>query len=529
MMFGEYLVKEQLISLEQLEEAVAIQSITKKKLGRILVELGYLAQENCDLAIVNFKNLKPHSEPISSLLDQHFQSKTKTIKVGSDQAFLVQTLPNKLVMNRYSDLLVQKAETVTSEFETIILGNEQWKVLTSILIEKPKDFVSSTDEYESNLPVQIVATPYRDLLYDLLAKAKTCHASDVHFDSTSEGVTIRFRVNGDLTTIKLVKHELAQSFLTEVKSNTGLPLTVIGTPCSGSAKFPHLNLKVRSQSNGQIHGETIVLRLIDEEKTKDASIDAIGADYAFKTEVRKALGFSNGLILICGQTGSGKSWTLYSLLMELDRNSSKVITIEDPVEYEGPGLMQIEVSDGKIDFKNALRSSLRLDPDVLMIGEIRDEETAELAFKAASTGHLVLSTLHTNGALEALTRLKGLGIAEDVIDSNVRLISALSLKKSLCNCCKLKVEIDEIRNLNEELEGMAFDEVQFFKRNPLGCSNSDCYRGATGRVLVYESITQEQIREFRRNNIIPGFRTLKQYTLEKSASGIIDIEDTTND
>lgn len=524
-MFGKYLISKNIINQDQLEEALAVQPMSKNKIGRVLVELGTITQSVCDSSLIDYLNVSEEQNIASLMSEKLNRTLITVVEANGEKGYLLRSSPQKLFLNSFSDVLVQAAEVISERFEIKILGIDQWSLMGSLTFGDQKASPKITFDVERTQIVSNTSTPYKDLLLNLLEKAKNLNASDVHFDSTLDGLSIRFRVNGDLVTVKSIKRELAQSFLTEVKSQTGLPLTVIGAPCSGAAKFSNLNLKVRAQSNGQIHGETIVLRLINEENTKNASIDTIGADDVFKNDIQKALGFSNGLILMCGQTGSGKSWTLYSLLMSLDRSTSKIITIEDPVEYEGNGLMQIEISDGKMGFQEALRSSLRLDPDVIMVGEIRDEETAELAFKAASTGHLVFSTLHTNGALEALARLKGLGIPDDVVESNVRLISALTLKKNLCESCKIPISIDEVHTLNDEAESVAHQDIQFFKRNSQGCSNPKCHQGATGRVLLYESITQEQIQCFRENLVVPGFRSLKQCALERAATGTIGIEE----
>lgn len=527
-MFGEFLVSKNLISQSKLEEALSVQPIAKKKLGRVLVELGSVSQSDCDRALEEFLGVEYEMGFLSVISERTDKSKIVPVIKDSLAGYLLFRNPNTLYVSSFTDQLIQAAEQQTRFFEIKLLTVEQLDLLGKIYQKPNIETKAITIKPESTVPIISGPTPYKDLLLSLLSKAKSLNASDVHFDSTLEGLAIRFRVNGDLTTVKTIKRELSQSFLTEVKAQTGLPLTVIGSPCSGAARFAQLNLKVRAQSNGQIHGETIVLRMIDEDKTKNVTIDSIGADEIFKNEIKKALGASSGLILMCGQTGSGKSWTLYSLLMTIDRQSSKVITIEDPVEYEGPGLMQIEVSDGKIGFEDALRSSLRLDPDVIMVGEIRDEKTAELAFKAASTGHLVLSTLHTNGAIEALTRLKGLGIADDLIESNVRLISALTLKKKLCDDCKISIAPEAASEFSEAADSLAHSEVQFFTRNSSGCTNPLCHQGATGRVLLYESINQNQVKDFREGFMNPDFRSLKQCALERAALGVIGIEEVSN-
>lgn len=527
-MFGDFLVSKNVISVSQLDEALSVQPISRRKIGRILVELGSLTQTKCDAYLSEFFRIEFENNFLSLLSEKSGKEHYRLVSKDTNVGVLHLRDPNILFMANFSDLIVEACEAQSKFFEIRLLKQDQMEFLIKFIQGSSLESKAAPIEVQEIARPVISPTPYKDLLMSLLSKAKALNASDVHFDSTFDGLSIRFRVNGDLTTVKTIRRELAQSFLTEVKAQTGLPLTVIGSPCSGAARFSDLRIKVRAQSNGQIHGETIVLRLIDEDKTKNASIESIGADDVFKNDIKKALGASSGLILMCGQTGSGKSWTLYSLLMEIDRLTSKVITIEDPVEYEGPGLMQIEISEGKIGFEDALRSSLRLDPDVIMVGEIRDEKTAELAFKAASTGHLVLSTLHTNGATQALARLKGLGIDEDLIDSNVRLISALTLRKKLCDHCKIAVPNDDVTSLLEDAESLAYSEVQFYKRNLNGCSDPQCHHGATGRVLLYESINQEQIREFRAGLINPGHRSLKQCALEKASSGVIGLEEVSN-
>lgn len=525
-MLGEFLVSKKLVTFEQVKEALDVQPISKKKLGRILVELGSMTQHNCDTALAEYLHIVFEQSVVPIVSDKTLQSRIRTIETDKAKGYLVPTVPVKLYLKQFNDELAERAESIENQFEIRLVTYEQWDFLQTVIGSEGKKSTKTLVELEEIKVQSTPTTPYRDLLVSLLKKAKENQASDVHFDSTREGLIVRFRINGDLSIVKTLKHEYTQSFLTEVKSQTGLPLTVIGSPCSGAARFPEMKLKVRAQSNGQIYGETIVLRLIDEEKTKYASIKTIGADSLFEAEIQKAMSFSSGLILMCGQTGSGKSMTLYSVLMDLDRQTSKIITIEDPVEYEGAGLMQIEVSDGKVSFKDALRSSLRLDPDVIMVGEIRDEETAELAFKAASTGHLVFSTLHTNGAIEALSRLKGLGIPEDVIESNVRMISALTLRKRLCENCKVLLGVNAITSLSENAESMTHSGVHFFTRNTNGCSS--CHHGAIGRILLYESITQDQIKEFREGLMVPGFRSLRQFALERAAQGIIGIEEALN-
>ncbi|MGE3682699.1 MAG: GspE/PulE family protein [Bdellovibrionales bacterium] len=524
MRFGEFLLNKGLVSVEEIEDALAVKVITKEKLGRVLVELGLLTQEDCNAALSDF--FSPRNEPdLLQNWSKDGPKKFEIIEIFGIRAFLSDGTEPTLYLTVFDDRAISMAEKVVPSFDIKLISVDQAEALNA-LVKSARSEISGVSAIEPMAKVERdVLTPYGDLFQSLLASAKLQNASDIHFDSGRDGVVVRLRVNGDLIEAKRIKSDHSQSFLAEVKRQTGLPLTVVGAPSSGAARFEGHKLKVRAQSNGQIHGETVVLRLIDEEKTKGAAIERIGADDLFIRELKKAVQFSNGLVLMCGQTGSGKSLTLYSLLMSLDRKTMKVVTIEDPVEYEGQDLMQIEVSDLKCGFKDALKSCLRLDPDVIMVGEIRDEETAELAFKASSTGHLVFSTLHTNGAIEAVTRLKGLGIDDDLIKSNVRLISALTLKKHLCNSCKIEMAAEDLQAMNLDFDSLIFQGAKFFTRKADGCVEDSCVRGAVGRVLLAECADQEAVRCFVNGTIVPGFRTLHQYAVESAANGIIGVED----
>lgn len=525
MTFGNFLLDRNVVSREIIAEALEVQQISRRKLGRMLVELGFLTEEQNNSELSAFLKIDFARDLVHVLQASSRDVKVEAVMCGERVGYLMLTKSPVLYLREFDDCLVEKAESLAVSFEIKLISEDQMAFLAS----RRSNFViegSGIDKQTETLisdSATLIQTPYGDLLKDLLKMAKEQGASDIHFDVHRNGLLVRFRLNGDLVEVKSIKLEYAQSLLTEVKRRVGLPLTIIGAPCGGSARFDELNLKVRAQSNGQIHGETVVLRLIDEDKTKNATIDSIGDDFA--NQLKSALKFENGLILICGQTGSGKSWTLFSVLMSMDRQSQKVITIEDPVEYEGDGLMQIEVAEGRIGFLDALKSCLRLDPDVIMIGEIRDEETAQLAFKASSTGHLVLSTLHTNGAIEAIGRLKGLGIDDEVIRSNVKLISALSLKKRLCEVCKREVSQDEVARLSESLGFLALEGARFFTRNGSGCPEAGCFRGVVGRTLLSESVDCEAISQFLDGGVVPGYRTLHQCAIENAANGKIGVED----
>lgn len=529
MKFGDFLIDRGTLESSVIREALEVQRVSKaKKLGRLLVELGALTQAECNDELREFLCIKPVVNLLSKLQASEDRPKVEALTVENGIGYFVwETMPTLYVRN-FNDQVVARAETLAREFLIKTITEEQEGILASMGLAEGKEYAQGSERNFEEAKCQIgrlVQTPYGDLFQSLLKTAKEMKVSDIHFDVTRCDLTVRFRVNGDLVEAKKIKLEHAQAFLTEVKRQVGLPLTVVGAPCGGAARFENLRVKVRAQSNGQINGEMIVLRLIDEDRVKDASIDRLGADELFVDRIKKALNSSNGLILVCGQTGSGKSWTLFSVLMSLDRSTQKVITIEDPVEYEGEGLMQIEIADGRIGFEEALKSCLRLDPDIIMIGEIRDEKSAQLAMKASSTGHLVLSTLHANGALDAIHRLRGLGIDDDLIRSNVRLVSALTLKKRLCAACKIEISEEEQEKTSEELRLLLNEGVHLFRRNEKGCEEPGCVAGAIGRTLLCESVDQEGVVQFLGGGFVPGYRSLYQCALEYAALGTIGVED----
>ena len=283
-----------------------------------------------------------------------------------------------------------------------------------------------------------------------------------------------------------------------------------------------LGIKLRSEYVPEALGEAIVCRLINFSQIRNACLESIGGDSLFIDPIKKVLRKKHGLILMCGQTGSGKSYTLFSTLMSIDRSRKKVISIEDPVEYEGEGILQIDINKDGLSFSEALRSSLRLDPDIIMVGEIRDRDTADLVMKASSTGHLVFSTIHTNGALQAITRLKGMGISEDVLDENIELVSALTLVKKLCPKCK-KLMTDVSGEIRQEFSSLLSMGVILYEENPDGCET--CFKGIIGRQILTETIGKDIIAEKIRGGIVPGYRTLRECAKEYACLGVISPRD----
>lgn len=506
-MFGQFLIDKKFINQPQLDEALEDQKVSYEKLGRILRAQSVLKKGQLDQNLLTYLKI----ENAQSLLETYKDSKNLT-KVFFDEkviGFLSNGTKHLYIEVFCDDVLVEleknhsfkKIELITSDQSKYLSGLFETKD-NSQRVEKPK-----------------IYGPFDKFLSSVFDEAKKLKASDIHFDVEEHGLSVRLRVHGDLIEFKKVEKSHVQSLMTKVRSEVGLPLSVVGRPASGSRNLEEYGVKVRSEYAPETLGETIVCRIIDNEKIKSANIENIGADVLFTDSLIKSLKRKNGLILLCGQTGSGKSLTLFSALMSLDRLRKKIITIEDPVEYEGNGLTQIDVNKHKLTFSEALRSSLRLDPDVIMVGEIRDEETASLAMRASSTGHLVLSTLHTNSAIGAISRLSGMGVKEDVLVENVIQISALTLKKELCQRCKIPITNWKDKDTEAEFLSLQANNTVFYEPNQNGCEF--CTQGHVGRKLLTETIDSDVVysRIFSKNS--EGYRTLLDCGKEYASLGII--------
>ena len=251
-------------------------------------------------------------------------------------------------------------------------------------------------------------SPYESLYRDMIASASRARASDIHIQPEQDGVDIRFRVHGELERWKWIPGVHKTAFLQEAKQLSHCSLAIAGRAQDARISLPNLRLDVRVNLVPSLHGEKLVLRLLDQSREFD--LERMGLPAGSTQAIRRALDHRTGVNLITGPTGSGKTTLLYAALAAIDRSRLNIVTIEDPVEYTFPGITQVQVSS-KLAFADALRAMLRQDPDVILLGEVRDAVTADLCFQAASTGHLVLSTLHANSASEVRRRLVGAGCA----------------------------------------------------------------------------------------------------------------------
>jgi len=341
------------------------------------------------------------------------------------------------------------------------------------------------------------------ILEIILAGALSTGASDVHFEPEEVAVRLRYRLDGLLLDVLNFDHDTYHLMLSRLKLLSGLKLNITGEAQDGrfSIIVKGDEIELRTSILPGNYAETVVLRILNP-KAIGVPLEELGLEEKLRLRIEKEIAKPNGMILTTGPTGSGKTTTLYAFLRKVNNPNTKIITIEDPVEYHLKGIVQTQVDKKNYTFAQGLRSALRQDPDIIMVGEIRDSEVAEVAINAALTGHLVFSTLHTNDAAGAFPRLIDLGVSEKVLSSSVSVAMAQRLLRKLCEKCKVQRGanadeqkiIDAIiaritdRTLVPPAQNVVWDA------NPAGCENCGG-RGYKGRIGIYEAIFMDRAIE----------------------------------
>lgn len=348
----------------------------------------------------------------------------------------------------------------------------------------------------------------------ILLEAIQQGASDVHFEPNEEGLSVRYRIDGCLQRRHTPSREYQIQILTRIKVMAKMDIAEHRLPQDGRIKLRHGGREIdfRVSTLPIAHGERIVLRILDKGNVL-LGLEKIGMDIKLLKSFRKLIQMPEGIVLVTGPTGSGKTTTLYSALSEVNDQETNIITVEDPVEYKISGISQMNVNPKiELDFAKGLRHILRQDPDVIMIGEIRDKETAEIAIQASLTGHLVLSTLHTNDAPSALTRLADMGIEPYLLASSILGVIAQRLVRQICTHCKVEYEPSE-----KEMQELGIESSSSFYKGQ-GCMH--CFQtGYKGRHAIYELmpvsgkiktqvLKSQDAQELRKVALKEGMKTL---------------------
>ncbi|MGD0189600.1 MAG: ATPase, T2SS/T4P/T4SS family [Rhizomicrobium sp.] len=370
---------------------------------------------------------------------------------------------------------------------------------------------------------------------NLITRAAEARASDIHIEPTEDAIQIRFRIDGILREQDILPGNLKSAFISRIKVMSNLNIAERRLPQDGRLRHAvrGQDIDFRVATSPTIHGETVVLRILDRSNLA-LEFNTLGFDDELLDRFKHVLYQPHGILLVTGPTGSGKTTTLYASLNALNTPERKILTIEDPIEYRMPGINQTQVKPQiGLSFAAALRSFLRQDPDVMMVGEIRDLETAQVAIQSALTGHMILSTLHTNSAASSVTRLLDMGVEPFLITSTLNAVLAQRLVRRLCPACRTPEEASENSLLALGLSPSSSAPISFFHaRGCSACGNS----GFKGRVALFELLhmsdeiarlvlARAEAREIQRTAIEAGMRTMLADGIVKARNGSTTIEE----
>jgi type II secretory ATPase GspE/PulE/Tfp pilus assembly ATPase PilB-like protein len=494
---GELLVEQGVITRDQLQIALTEQDKTGQKIGKLLVDLGFVSEavmrdflgKSYKQESVDLKSVLPDPEAIRlvpknlalkhRLLPIAFDSGKRLLVVAMADIFDVKAIDN-LVVALGGQLEVKPVLAGEAEISNAIDRVYGYDLsLDGILKEIETGEVdyqslAATDEKYSQPLVRLVDALFTD--------AVKRDASDIHFEPEGGFLRIRYRIDGVLQQIRSLHKDYWSAIVVRIKVMCGMNIAENRAPQDGRMSL-HLSgrtIDFRVSSQPTVYGENLVLRILDREKGI-VPLDKLGLPDDYMQMLGLMMARPEGLILVTGPTGSGKTTTLYSLLNSLNTEEVNIMTLEDPVEYHLGMVRQTSVNEAvKLDFANGIRSMLRQDPDIILVGEIRDRETAEMAFRAAMTGHQVYSTLHTNSAVGAVPRLLDFGVLPDIMADNIIGIIAQRLVRKLCPVCR---EAYTPQSAERRLLGIVGDPPVLYRAK--GCDH--CHqRGYRGRFSLME-------------------------------------------
>jgi len=498
---GELLVASEMVDAAELENALQLQTQYHNKIGELLVSQGCCTEDNVLSALSSQLGL-PRLEQWGTFpeigqplelygLEKSWWLSQEAFPLGEREGILWVAMPD--VMDFFvADTLRNIAKV--SVTPVLVGGHELRQLLALLEVDAQQQF---GNEDESLLQDMAAGAPIVKFVNDAIQRALDDHASDIHFESYQGVFRVRFRVDGVLHEVDRPNLNMQLAIISRIKLMAGLDISEKRLPQDGRIRMRvgGIDLDIRVATSPGIAGESIVLRLlVGEGGVKGLDDLHMHADH--RTSVDKLLTATNGIILVTGPTGSGKSTTLYSFLRSLIGDDRKIITVEDPVEYQISGVTQIPVnSEIGLTFASVLRSVLRQDPDVILIGEIRDRETAEIAVQAALTGHLVLSTLHTNDAPSAFIRLMDMGVESYLLASSVIGVLGQRLVRSSCLHCSYT---DKSLNLEAKALGWADTRQQWGEDDSVekfvkakGC-DACLHSGYHGRRPIFEVLTVDE-------------------------------------
>jgi type IV pilus assembly protein PilB len=508
---GDLLLEFDYITEDELQDAIAAQKDMDMRLGQVLTELNYITEDELTSVIevqFGFNRVDLSNYILNAHLSQYLEE--VIARKYNAVPYEVEDNTLKVAMEDPTDLVAVENIEVSSGMNidiSIAAGSEINNAINqiySIVDADTSEIFDSLDQYQideepeiDQLREMVEDAPIVRLTNLIITQAIQKQASDIHIEPLKKGVRVRYRVDGVLhEELKVPKHSQA-ALISRMKIIADLDITKRRIPQDGRIQmnFKGIQIDMRVSTLPTIYGEKIVIRILNRDESL-LYIDRLGFSDDNKKRFKSLIQKPNGIILATGPTGSGKSTTLFAALNELNNPKKNIVTIEDPVEYQVNGINQVQANNKTgLTFAKTLRSILRQDPDIVMVGEIRDEETAEIAIRAALTGHLVLSTLHTNDAVSAVTRLLDMGIPGYLLASTLNGVVAQRLVRKLCSGCKQEYSpgVEENKFLdNHNVE-------KLFKPAEGKCDS--CTDGFKGRIAVQEVIEiNSELEEMIANN-----------------------------
>ena len=545
---GQILIAQGILTEDQLRIALLEQLKTNQPVGKLLVNLGFVSEATLRDALSEKLGLQPVDltqivvdSAALRLVPRDFAKRHNIFPVALDREkrrLIVATSDthNIIALDQVRAQLrgeVEIESRLAGETE-IARAIEQYYghdfSIDGILHEIEtgeidfQSLQSSGDAYSQ---------PVVRLISALLADAVERGSSDIHFEPEQNFLRIRYRIDGGLRQIRSLHKTYWPAMAVRLKVMAKMNIAETRAPQDGriSLNLTGRQVDFRVASQATTHGENIVLRILDRQKGIVA-LDGLGLEASQLALLKKMIARPEGIILVTGPTGSGKTTTLYSVLNHINNDGLNLMTLEDPVEYPMTLIRQTSVNEAaKMDFANGIRSLMRQDPDVILIGEIRDQDTATMAFRAAMTGHQVYSTLHTNSALGSIPRLTDIGIAPDILAGNIIGIVAQRLIRRLCKQCKQPYEATAAEC---RLLGTNSDRAPTIYRS-VGCDHCD-YQGYKGRVAIMEILKMDSdldelvahratVRELLKNAVTKGFRTLSDDGVRRVLDGSTALEE----
>ena len=550
---GELLVRESLITPEQLIEAVEESRNTGGRIGYSLTKLGYIDESE----LTNFLSKQYHvpsinlsdfdiDEEVIELIPKDVSQKHRCIPINRAGSSLIVAMSDPSNIYAIDDLkfltgynieVVVASEVAIEEAFHRYYDKVNYDEVMEGFDEEEIDFGDEDDDVNVvDLEKASNDAPVVRLVNAVLISAIKKRASDIHVEPYEKKLRVRYRVDGVLYEEMSPPLRLKNALVSRLKIMSSLDIAERRLPQDGRIKLKlgkGREMDFRVSVLPTMYGEKVVLRLLDKSNLQ-LDMTKLGFDIKPLEDFKHCINMPYGMILVTGPTGSGKTTTLYSALSELNKSTENVSTAEDPIEYNLPGINQVQMHDEiGLNFASALRAFLRQDPDIIMVGEIRDFETAEIAIKAALTGHLVLSTLHTNDAPSSVSRLLNMGVEPFLVTASVNLIVAQRLGRRICPDCKEEIEVNPQQLIDMGMAPEDAATASVYKGGGCRTCNNTGYKGrvALYEIMVFGEELKEMVlqgastAELKAESIRLGMATLRASGLGKIAQGVTTIEE----